>query len=71
MAEQLLTTGDAARRLGVSTEFVRKLVRSGRLPEHRTQGGQHIFSADDVEALVAERSARDARQRKAATAMKN
>jgi len=68
--EQLLTTGDAARRLGVSTEFIRKLVRAGRLPEVRTKGGQHIFSASDVEGLAVERSNKQRAKRKAAAAMK-
>lgn len=55
MKDQLLSTGDVARRLGVSSEFVRKLVRTGKLAAMRTAGGQRIFRNEDVERLAAER----------------
>jgi excisionase family DNA binding protein len=38
--DQLLTTGEAARLLGVSVDTVRSLHRQGRLPAIRTAGGQ-------------------------------
>jgi excisionase family DNA binding protein len=55
MGNQLLSTGDAARRLDVSSEFIRKLERSGRLVAMRTAGGKRIFKSEDVERLAAER----------------
>jgi excisionase family DNA binding protein len=55
MKEQLLSTGDVARRLGVSSEFIRKLARDGKLAAMRTAGGQRIFRGKDVERLAAER----------------
>ena len=55
MKEQLLSTGDVARRLGVSSEFIRKLARDGKLAAMRTAGGQRIFRNEDVERLAADR----------------
>ena len=55
MKEQILSTGDVARRLDVSSEFIRKLERLGKLVAMRTAGGQRIFRAEDVERLAAER----------------
>jgi excisionase family DNA binding protein len=55
MDETLLSTGDVARRLNVSSEFVRKLVRFGKLAATRTVGGKRIFKSRDVERLAAER----------------
>jgi excisionase family DNA binding protein len=55
MNEQLLSTGDVARRLGVSSEFIRKLAREGKLAAMRTAGGQRIFRNEDVERLAADR----------------
>lgn len=55
MKDQLLSTGDVARRLGVSSEFIRKLARAGKLATRRTAGGLRIFRGEDVERLAAER----------------
>lgn len=55
MNEQLLSTGDVARRLDVSTEFIRKLARAGKLAYTCTIRGQRIFKGEDVERLAAER----------------
>jgi excisionase family DNA binding protein len=52
MSNQLLSTGDVARRLDVSIEFIRKLAREGKLPAMRTAGGQRIFRSEDVERLA-------------------
>jgi excisionase family DNA binding protein len=52
MSNQLLSTGDVARRLDVSSEFIRKLAREGKLPTMRTAGGQRIFRSEDVERLA-------------------
>lgn len=53
--EQLLSTADAARLLGVVPATVRLMERDGRLPAQRTAGGMRLFRLDDVERLVAER----------------
>lgn len=66
MSEQLLSTGDVARRLGVSAEFVRALERRGKITSVRTVGGRRIFAAGDVERLAVEREQQ--RQAKAARA---
>jgi len=48
-----LTTGEAARRLGVSTPTVRRAQRRGALPlAYRTPGGHPRFRATDVEAYA-------------------
>ena len=51
--DQLLTTGEAARLLGVSVDTVRSLHRQGRLPAIRTTGGQRRFRKEDVMAVGA------------------
>ncbi|MFD4990788.1 helix-turn-helix domain-containing protein [Cellulosimicrobium cellulans] len=56
----LLTTRDAADRLGVSVPTVTRLVRSGDLTaEAKAPGarGAYLFTAEAVDALLAERSA--------------
>jgi excisionase family DNA binding protein len=63
----ILTTGDAAKELQVSSDFVRKLAREGRLPALMTRSGQRLFCLDDIEALVRQRAAKqDKRQRRQA-----
>jgi excisionase family DNA binding protein len=54
--DDLMTTGDAARMLGLSTDMVRLLERDGRLPAQRTINGFRLFRRGDVEKLVAERA---------------
>jgi excisionase family DNA binding protein len=61
--QQLMTTDDAARRLNISTVYVRKLESSGKLKAMRTISGKRIFLADEVERLAVEREAK--RQAKA------
>ncbi|HVE84989.1 MAG TPA: helix-turn-helix domain-containing protein [Myxococcales bacterium] len=54
--DELLTVGDAARVLGLSTDMVRKLARLGRLPALRARNGYHLFHRSDVERLAEERA---------------
>ncbi len=53
---ELLTVGDAARRLGLSTQRIRQLIADGQLPCTETRLGRLIMSAD-VDALGARRAA--------------
>jgi len=53
--EGRLRLGEAAERLGVSPETVRRWADDGRLPATRTAGGQRTVAAADVARLMAER----------------
>ena len=53
----LLTTGEAARGLEVSESTIRLWDRNGRLSARRTAGGQRVFDATVVQALVEARQA--------------
>ena len=54
--DDLMTTGEAARLLGLSPDMVRILERDGRLPARRTTNGVRLFRRGDVDLLVAARS---------------
>jgi len=55
----LMTSGQAAKRLDLSSQWVRRLAREGRLPYIATVGGRYwMFRAEDVEALALARAAR-------------
>jgi excisionase family DNA binding protein len=69
MAYTLLSTADAALRLGCSAERVRQLEREGKLPAEKMPGGQRVFKAEDVERIAKERA--DIRNRKTASAKTN
>ena len=59
---EILTTGDAAKELRVSTDFVRQLARAGRLPALMTRSGQWLFRLQDVEDLMRQRAAKQETQ---------
>jgi excisionase family DNA binding protein len=48
----LLPIGEAARRLGVSVETIRRWDRAGKITSTRTVGGQRRFPASEVERLL-------------------
>lgn len=54
--DDLMTTGEAGRLLGLSPDMVRWLEREGRLPAQRTTNGLRLFRRADVEKLAAERA---------------
>jgi len=56
--DPLLTTLDAARILGLSTDAVRQLARAGKLlADEETPTGQRLFRKSTVEKLATERAA--------------
>lgn len=62
MADLLMTTGDVARAIGISTERVRQLDNTRKLPARgRTLSGMRLFRADDVTRYVAARQGRGTR----------
>ncbi len=54
--DDLMTTGEAARVLGLSADMVRWLEREDRLPAQRTTTGLRLFRRGDVEELAAKRT---------------
>ena len=58
-----LTTLDVAKRLGVTTRWVRWLARMGELPHETTEVGTRIFRRDEVERAVLKRRDDLARRR--------
>jgi excisionase family DNA binding protein len=52
---EILGTADVARELEVTPDWIRQLVRSGRLRALKTRGGQNLFLADEVLRLKAAR----------------
>ena len=63
MAEQPITTGEAARILRVGEDTVRKLADDGRLHAVRTGSGARIFERRDVEELAVQRATTERRGR--------
>jgi len=49
---EMLTPGDVARLLGVSSKTVARWERGGQLPGIRTLGGHRRFRRSDVEAAI-------------------
>lgn len=54
--DDLMTTEEAGRLLGLSPDMVRWLEREGRLPAQRTTNGLRLFRRAAVEELAAERA---------------
>ena len=68
--EDEVTPSEAARLLGVSRQYVDRLVASGRLPYPRKPDSTHrTISVANIEALVNERSRRRSNTDKAITAL--
>lgn len=53
--EDTVSTGMAARMLGCSPEWVRDLIRNGKLPSYRV-GAWNVIPRAAVEAMIAEKS---------------
>lgn len=53
----LIPIGEAARRLGVSADTLRRWEESGHLHPVRTLGGQRRYSAALIDAMAGRRSA--------------
>ncbi len=57
---EILTTAMAAEMLSVHVEYLRRMVREGRIPAHRFPGGREIrFLRDELIAWVAEQPGHD------------
>ena len=56
--EQLLEVTHAARRLRVSQETVRRLIRAGKLPAIRFESGHFRIARADLEAFIESRRVR-------------
>jgi len=58
MKPKPLLTGDVARILDCSSEYVRQLETAGRLHARKTETGVRIFDSEDVDRLMRERAMR-------------
>jgi excisionase family DNA binding protein len=57
---EILTTAQASQLLAVHVEYLRKMVREGRIPAHRFPGGREIrFLRDELIAWVAQQPGHD------------
>ena len=52
---EILGTADVATELGITPDWVRQLVRSGRLRALKTRGGQNVFLGEEISRFKAER----------------
>jgi excisionase family DNA binding protein len=52
-----LSTSEAARRIGLSADTIRRYADSGQLPVLITPSGQRRFRPEDVDALLSRKSA--------------
>jgi excisionase family DNA binding protein len=62
IAAEFLTTGDVARMLDCSPDYVRQLTRAGRLPASITRSGLRLFAVEDVEQFAQAREAKRSRE---------
>lgn len=54
--DQFLTTGDVAKLLGVTNQYVQALARDGKLPvADETAGGIRLFRRGEIERIAEER----------------
>ncbi len=60
--EKLLTSGEAARLLGLSAESVRAYERQGKLTARKTERGLRLFKESDIRDLAAARALRQLAQ---------
>jgi len=51
-SEGYLRIGDAARRLGVSVDTLRRWDRLGTLPARRLPSGQRVYDPADLDAVI-------------------
>jgi excisionase family DNA binding protein len=51
-ADEYLSRGEAAQRLGVPPRTIQQWARSGRIPCIRTFGGHRRFAAKDIDAVA-------------------
>jgi excisionase family DNA binding protein len=56
MVERVMSTGDVAKALNCSTEYVRVLERAGKLIASRMGKGRRVFDAVEVEQLAESRA---------------
>ncbi len=63
--DDLLTVGDAARVLDLTSRSVQDLENRGRLPAIRTARGLRLFKRSDVDQLAEERAAKRRRRESA------
>ena len=57
MTAVILTTGEAARRAGLSGEYLRQLAKAGKLSASRTTSGQYLFEESVIMRFIQEREA--------------
>ncbi len=57
--DELLTTGGAAKQLSLSADRIRQLQREGKLQAQKTQNGQRLFRACDVDRYAREMRGRE------------
>jgi excisionase family DNA binding protein len=66
MGDNRVTTGQAAKVLGLSGQTIRKLIRKGELDAIETKGGKFRVTQASIEAYIAARQVRPASQPEAA-----
>jgi excisionase family DNA binding protein len=55
MGNAILTTGEAARRTGLSGEYLRQLARAGKIASMRTVTGQYLFEESEISRFISTR----------------